>query len=104
MGERGFQLREPLEEPPPVVGGHPTVQHDEPADGGAMLGFDPLELGAAVAAGTVRHGRFPSLVDLPWPPAPSVRVFVFEGKSESGADQLHARSVGNLEVDGSSRR
>jgi len=54
VGERGFQLRVPLEEPPSVIGGHPAVQHHEPADSGAVLGFDPLELGAAVAAGTVR--------------------------------------------------
>jgi hypothetical protein len=32
-------------------------KHDEPADRGAVLGFDPLELGAAVTAGTIRHGR-----------------------------------------------
>jgi hypothetical protein len=71
MSERGRQLGEPLEQPPLVVGGHPSVQHDEPADCGAVLGFDALEFGAAVAAGPAGHGRFPSSVD-PAPGHPTV--------------------------------
>jgi hypothetical protein len=58
MSERGGQVRKPFEQPALVVGGHPTVQHHEPANSRPVLGFRALELDAAVAAGTARHGRF----------------------------------------------